>query len=418
MTPSILQTTSRIQVLDFIRGFALLGILAINIQTYSLFAFLRPEQVYAFGLDQPETYAPTQFFIHLFFKGQFYTLYSFLFGLGFYLMGQKNQQAGRDANRLFKRRLWGLLLLGVIHAFIFWFGDILHKYALLGFTLIYFNQKSVFTLLKWVMGLALLVILCQTVNTLFFPATPQQLARNQQEFDAVISQVITTWQHGSLLQVMSLQKLGVLMLHLKAVQQGLASYAHYLIMFLLGLMAGKLHLFQHLARFKLSLLRIALLVFPLAVVLKALSGLPLFGIHLLPSHQLAAEKLLFSLAEFIGTPLLTLVLLMELTLCWPHLPARFVGWIANTGRMGLTNYLLQTLLCMVLFYGYAGGLAGKVTLLETLGIVLLLYGFQVGYSNVWLRYHSMGPMEKLWRRWTYGQLQATKIKRVKAPAAR
>ncbi|PSR52005.1 hypothetical protein AHMF7605_29305 [Adhaeribacter arboris] len=126
-----------------------------------------------------------------------------------------------------------------------------------------------------------------------FSCYSQQLARNQQEFDAVISQVITTWQHGSLLQVMSLQKLGVLMLHLKAVQQGLASYAHYLIMFLLGLMAGKLHLFQHLARFKLSLLRIAL-VFPLAVVLKALSGLPLFGIHLLPSHQLAAEKLLFS----------------------------------------------------------------------------------------------------------------------------
>ncbi|WP_158267661.1 DUF418 domain-containing protein [Adhaeribacter arboris] len=418
MASSILPTTTRIQVLDFIRGFALFGILVINIQTYALFAFLRPEQVYALSLDQPTTYAPTQFFLHLFFKGQFYTLYSFLFGLGFYLMEQKNQQAGWDANRLFKRRLWGLLLLGLIHAFIFWFGDVLHKYALLGFTLIYFNRQSVATLLRWIIGLVLLVILCQTVNTVFFPATPQQLAQNQQEFDAVIRQVLQIWQQGSLLQVMSMQALGVVMLHLKAVQQGLASYAHYLIMFLLGLIAGKLHLFQHIDRFKLSFLRIALLVFPLAVVLKALSGLPLFGIHLLPPHQLAAEKLLFSLAEFIGTPLLTLVLLMELTLCWPHLPARFVGWIASTGRMGLTNYLLQTLLCMALFYGYAGGLAGKVTLLEALGLVLLIYGLQVVYSNVWLRYHSMGPMEKLWRRWTYGQEEAAKIKRVKAPAAR
>lgn len=394
--------TDRIHAIDCLRGIALLGILIINVQTYSLFAFLRPQQVYTLGLDQPGMYAPVQFFIHLLIKGQFYTIYSFLFGLGFYLMWKKNERAGLDASRLFKRRLWALLLIGLIHGLVFWFGDILHKYALLGFSLLYFNRKSVPILLAWIGGLTGLVIIILTINLIFFPATPQATAHSQQQFDATVGQVVHTWQHGSVWEVMSLQKLGVAMLHVTALQHGLASYVQYEIMFLLGLIAGKLQLFTRIADVKHQFLRNAFWVFPLGLLLKAVASLPIFDVHLLAADQVPYEQLIFSLAEFVGTPLLTIVYLMEMALLCSRKP--IFRWISNTGRMGLTNYLLQTLLCMLLFYGYGLGLSGRLTLLESFIPVVGIYGLEVVVSNWWLSHYRQGPLEWLWRRWTYGKV--------------
>lgn len=393
----------RVVTIDFIRGLALLGILLINVQTYALFALLRPEQVYKLGLDQPDTYAPAQFFVQLLIKGQFYTIYSFLFGLGFYLMSKKNTHAGLDTNRFFKRRLWVLLALGLLHAFIFWFGDVLHKYALLGFTLLYFSKKSVAVLGKWVIGLAVLGVVLQTVQTLAFPSTPSEQAASQQQFDAVVMQVVATWQKGSVWEVMSLQSLGVVMLHVMAFKHGFASYLHYEMMFLLGLMAGKLQLFSRLAEVKNQFLRTAFWLFPMGLMLKAVASLPVLGVHLPMVNSLLYEPLIFSLADFLGTPLLTVVYLIELAMLFNQYPNRVFGWIANAGRLGLTNYLMQTLLSMGLFYGYGLGLSGRLTLLESLVVAVGIYVCQVGYSNLWLKYYQQGPLEWLWRKLTYIQ---------------
>ena len=393
----------RLPVLDFIRGLALLGILLINIQTYSLFAFFKPNQVYALGLDQPFTYAPLQFFIHTFVRGQFYTIYSFLFGLGFYLMWARNSQAGLPANHLFKRRLWSLLVIGLVHAFVFWFGDILHKYALLGFTLIYFNNKSVSVLLKWIVGLVLAGILLQIVLIAGFPATQAEIAHSEQQFNTVVMEVVNTWKHGTVGEVMNVQKLGVLMLNVMAVKSGMASYLHCEIMFLLGLTTGKLQLFYRLAEVKTQFLRTAFWVFPLGLLLKGIAGLSVIEVHLLPKSLVSYETLIISLADFVGSPLLTMVYLVELSLFFNRYPSRLTGWIANAGHLGLTNYLVQTLLCMGLFYGYGIGLCSRLTLLGSVGMAGVIYIFQVGYSTLWLKYYRQGPLEWMWRKLTYGK---------------
>ena len=415
--PHKLFPAPRILTVDFIRGISLLGILLINIQTYSLFFLLRPEQVYALELDHPSTYAPLQFLIQLLVKGQFYTCYSFLFGLSFYLRMQKNDLLGQDGNRQFKQRLWVLLLFGVLHGFIFWFGDILHKYALLGFTLLYFYPKSVPTLFRWIMGLAGWVILFQVAKALFFPITPEALVASQSETDEIIMQVVNTWQQGSILEVLNLQKLGVAMLWWMAAQNGMAGFVHYEIMFLLGLIAGKINLFHQVLTLKPQLLKIALSLLLPALLLKALAAIPVFQGHLLPAEWLAYEKAALAIAEFAGTPLLTVVYLVGLTLAFQTKPNLIFNWISNTGRFGLSNYLAQTLICMVLFYPYGWGLSGQVTLAESLGLAVLIYSFQVLCSNIWLHYYGIGPMERLWCQLTNSR-KPTKTARAKATAGR
>ena len=395
-------TASRIHTIDSIRGLALLGILVINIQTYALYLLLRPEQVYQLGLDHPATYAPTQFLMHLFVQGQFYTIYSFLFGLGFYLMMQKNTRLGLNGNRLFARRLWWLLLIGLIHGLLFWFGDILHNYALLGFTLLYFNKKKVATIAKWIVGLFLLGILLQVGKAILFPVTPASLEASYKELDPVVMQVVQTWQKGSFLQVMNLQKLGVLLLHVMGIESGMAGYIHYEIMFLLGLVAGRTAFFNRISVFKPKLVKSALFIVLPAFLLKGLSGFPILQRHLLPAAWFNAERMIIATAGFIAVPLLTIVYLIGLTFLFQKATGRFFTWIGNTGRMGLTNYLGQTLICMLLFYGYAGGLSGRLSLLQCLIAVVLIYSFQVLYSNLWLQYYTIGPIEQLWRKLTYG----------------
>lgn len=397
---------SRIQTIDIIRGIALFGILVINTQSYTLFTFLQPQQVYDLGLDKPQTYAPLQFLIHLLFQGQFHTIYSFLFGLGFYLMMQKNKQLGLNGNKLFRRRLGVLFIFGMLHAFVFWHGDILHQYALIGFTLVYFNKKSVPALFKWVAGLFIYIIFVYLIKTLFFPVSPAAVAENQQKLNAVVMQVVDTWQHGSFLQVLRLQKLGVVLQWIMSVQNGLAGFVEYLIMFLLGLIAGKLDVFNRVLAFRPKLKKIARWLFVPAILLKTFSTLRMLQLHLFPASNHNYENAAYALAGYISTPLLTVVYLIFLTLVLENKQGRFFTWIGNTGRLGLTNYLAQTLICMILFYGYALGFSGRLTLLQSFAFIVPIYCFQVVYSNLWLRHHKMGPMENLWRQLTYGSRSA------------
>ncbi|OOQ60428.1 DUF418 domain-containing protein [Mucilaginibacter pedocola] len=395
-----LSKNTRIDILDQIRGIALLGILIFNIQTYSFYALLRPEQVYALGIDRPESYAPAQFLIHLLIKGQFYTIYSFLFGLGFYLMWQKNNAAGLPADRLFRRRLWALLLFGLLHGLVLWFGDVLHKYALLGFSLLYFNRKPVPALLKWIGVFLGLLALIQFFKVFFFPQTAASAAQSHEQFDAVVMQVLDAWQDGSVLSVMGFQKLGMLMVWVQNISEGLVGVIHFQIMFLVGLIAGKAGIFYHLPEWRNKLSKWAWWAFLVGLPIKCISCLDVFDIHF-GSLPYAWSTFVVNVSSGIGTLLLAVAYLVALALGLNGRRPSVQQWIGNTGRMGLTNYLGQSLLCAILFYGYGFGLSGQLTLLQTFLPVLLIYSLQVIFSNIWLRYYTSGPMESLWRRMTY-----------------
>lgn len=401
------QHTERLQIIDLIRGIALFGILLINIQTYALFAFLQPEQVYALHIDDPDTYAPVQYLLQLFIKGQFYTIFSFLFGLGFYLMMQKNKRRGVDGSRIFKRRLWMLIIVGLIHAYFFWFGDVLHICALLGFSLLYFHKKSISTIVKWIIGIACFVIVFRLMQSLCFPATTGSITAGGKQIDGLTMGFIHAWQHGAVLDVISFQKLGAVMNWLRSYRDGFANLAQFEIMCLLGLIAGKAQVFYHINLYKKRFVQFAWKLLPVAFLLKAVGTLPVLNIQFpFPGLQ-PYEKLIFSLAEFTGTPLLTIVYLVLITTVFHKRSSRFLIWIANAGRISLFNYLMQTFLCMVLFYGYGGGLSGRLTLIQTFIPAIGIYTLQLFYSNAWRKYQAAGGIKKQWEKMTNKQEQPT-----------
>lgn len=298
----------------------------------------------------------------------------------------------------------GIVVFGLLHGLVFWFGDVLHKYALLGFSLLYFNRKPVRTLVRWIGGFVVFMLLIQLIKVTLLPITPASVMQSHKEFDAVIMQVLDAWRHGSFLQVMGFQKLGFLMAWIQNISEGLISIIHFGIMFLLGLIAGKTNVFRRLPELSGRLWRWALFLLPAGLLIKAPSCLDVFGITLLPPGQPAWEAFVRNLCSGIGTLLLAAAYLIILSLTLSRYHTSLQRWIGNTGRLGLTNYLGQTLLCMLLFYGYGFGLSGRLTLLQTFVPVILIYLFQIVFSNIWLRYYKMGPMEQLWRRMTYGKI--------------
>ncbi|HKC63429.1 MAG TPA: hypothetical protein VKB86_07320, partial [Pyrinomonadaceae bacterium] len=145
----------RIEIIDVLRGLAVCGILIGNLQWFSGYGMMPP----SLQRQTPLTDQVTHFLVHFFVEGKFYSIFSFLFGFGFALQIERATERGDTRASLFKRRLFWLLIIGLLHAYLLWAGDILSIYALMGFLLILFRRKTDGALVKWALVLMLIPIL-------------------------------------------------------------------------------------------------------------------------------------------------------------------------------------------------------------------------------------------------------------------
>jgi uncharacterized protein len=139
----------RIEILDVLRGLAVGGILIGNMQWFSGYGMMPP----ALEAQAPLADQITHFLVHFFVEGKFYSIFSFLFGFGFAIQIARAEERGDIKATLFKRRLFWLLVIGLLHAYLLWAGDILSIYAVMGFVLLLFRKVSDSSLLKWSFGL-------------------------------------------------------------------------------------------------------------------------------------------------------------------------------------------------------------------------------------------------------------------------
>jgi uncharacterized protein len=399
----------RIEVLDVLRGLAVCGILIGNMQWFSGYGMM-PKSL---ARQTPLADQLTHFLVWFFVEGKFYSIFSFLFGFGFALQIARAQERGDTQATLFKRRLFWLLVIGVLHAYLLWAGDILSIYAVMGFVLILFRKQTSQALLKWAIVLLLIPILAYVLFYLLFVAfvPPDLLAKmNAAQMD-FWQESIRKVQQSNYLQIISGYNLNYIV----------GRYASLIVetrlpkilaMFLLGFYAYRQKFFQNLSSHQTFIRRVLVYGFVLGLV-GNLAFATFAGAEAVFPPSPAGIIGVISYA--FGVPALALFFIAAIATLWQKTAwRRVLGWLAPVGRMALTNYLLQTLICCFIFYGYGFGYFGKVGAATATLIALAIFLLQILLSVLWLRYFSYGPMEWIWRQLTYRKRLSL---RLKAPAA-
>jgi len=394
----------RSEWLDALRGFALLGILLANIAAFSGIAFLGPDVRAGLplsGLDPVLGYLE-----HALVEAKFYSLFSFLFGLGFAVQLRRAEERGGDFKAVFRRRMAWLLLFGLAHAVFVWFGDILNFYALMGFALLLFRKLSARALLAWAVFFLTAPIWLYAAY-LGYASLVQAAPVAPPETAAGMQPIIDRYAHGGYLDVVHSNAQIYVFAWIRRI------YRFQLLrifgMFLLGAWAGRIGLPQ--ARDALRpLLRRWLLLgvavgLPLNLAFAAIGGNDV----LVP----ASMKGLVSIAMgSVGIPLLSLGYAAVFGLYWR---SRGSGHLfVASGRMALTHYLSQSLVCVLLFYGMGLGLFGRTSLGAGSLIAIAVYMLLAVLCRVWLKRQPQGPMEALWRRLSYGAARRASPERARA----
>lgn len=386
---------ARIADVDALRGCALFGILVVNICAFATpwFGLGLTDPAFHGGVDRA-----THFLVALLFETKFYLLFSFLFGYSFTLQMQAAARAGAPFAPRMLRRQTGLWLIGILHAVILFHGDILTTYAVLGIVLLALHrcgERAALSLALMLVGacvafwaaLAWLQGMQPADGAEHAVAMAQKAAAALAAYRGTPASVVA--QH--------VRELGEIWIVLLLVQAPCA-----LAMFLCGLAAGKRELLLHAADY-----------LPLRRRLQwagALAGLPGAAFYAWTSvygdsqaWQVAGLAVGLATAPLLAGAYVAIALALFERLRDGGLHAL----LADTGRMALSNYLLQSTVCAWLFLAYGARLMGSVSPLGALALAAAIFGLQLPLSRWWLRRHAYGPVEWLlraltiaaWPRW-------------------
>lgn len=371
--------------LDILRGFALLGILMVNFEFFAAPAVTAPEYLARSFPGRIDRVAA--WLMQLLFDGKFLLLFSFLFGYGLHI--QMTRAAAQNESPLprYGRRLAGLLIIGLIHATLLFVGDILVTYALMGALLIAFRHASPRTLLASALACWALSIGGHAALgwlALRFPGDEPDVAA-----------LLATYRHGAWFEITA-QRLRELAL-LYAITP-LLLMPQVLGMFLLGLCAAKTGKLQDLQAEAGLWRRVWAWCLPLGLL-----GNALYVSLLSRATEGAAALVIGGLAGRAAfTPLGTMTTIAGFALLlrsrkWQ----RWLSPLAREGRLSLSNYLGESLVCGFLFNAYGFGLYGHVGPASGFVLMLLVFGLQLLVSGWWLRRFSIGPLEWLLRGFVY-----------------
>jgi uncharacterized protein len=410
--PAPVDARERVPLLDVLRGFALGGVFVSNAYMHLNGTVLLPRER-AEALKAAPWDAAVGWLFDTLITGKAMALFSFLFGLGFALQLGRAEARAASIVPLYARRLGVLFAIGLVHRFGLWYGDVLATYAVMGFALLQFRALPPRRLLAWSLVLCLGGPLAVAAVTKLVPvwASSREFVRafTQEDLARVAlikAETLRAFQSGDYLTTARANLTYYLDVFFRPVQ--VAYMLDTLGRFLLGLVAGRLLLFQDVERHRPLFRRLLGGGFAAAVVGEVLTqGVPrLLEAGTLPeSFQLPWRVLQPSLHE-VGVLGTATVYAAGFALLFPRVRwRRGLLWLAPAGQMALTNYLSQTVISQLVFYGYGFNLIGRLEAARCIGLMTALFLLQVGLSHLWMARFRFGPVEWVWRSLTYGQRQ-------------
>jgi len=403
--PGAVPEGDRIESIDVLRGFALLGILVMNIQSFSMImaAYENPT---AYGNLEGANYW-VWFFSHVLADQKFMTIFSMLFGAGIVLMTSRQEEAKGRSAAVHYRRMGVLALFGLLHAYLCWFGDILFSYALAGMLAYLLRKLRPLTLI--VLGfvfilLPAILLVIGGVLVLWFQSLPieqqGEMARHMtiewRPSPERVAAEVAAYQGGWVAEFKQRWVSALLM--------QTAAFFFFTLWRSGGLMLVGMGLFK---RGVFSARRSKkFYVILIAVALGVGVPIELLGVHVNQQRGWDVQAQLLNGQFNYWASILISLGWVGVIMLWCKQPRLSVLTrpLAAVGQMALTNYLLHTLICTTIFYGHGFGYFGQVERVGQIEIVLAVWAFQLIMSPIWLHFFRFGPAEWLWRAMTYMRL--------------
>ncbi|WP_338753709.1 DUF418 domain-containing protein [Bacillus sp. FJAT-52991] len=370
----------RVSAIDGMRGFSLLGILLANMLIFQ-YGMWGKDEIGFYSLSATDLGAYK--LVKMLVEGSFMPIFTFLFGYSMIKMKESLERKGVPVKRYFVRRFLFLIGAGFLHSTFLWEGDILLFYGLMGFFLLMFMNRSQKTLFIW--GASLLIIMSFFLGY----GNVEEPAKDKKIMAEYIEKTKVVYSTGSYTEIKDHRN------NEDPLNLPDAFYVVLLILaplltaplFLFGMFAAKANAFVHLQKERPLYMKGALLLLPIGIVLKTI---PYLG-----------ESAWNGVVEMLGASLLSLGYIFLFALLYTGKPNKiFSAAFENVGKLSLTNYLMQTVICTTIFYGYGLGLFGQLGMIWGILLAVMIYTLQAVGSHYYLKSFKRGPVEQLLRMWT------------------
>lgn len=372
----------RVQLVDSLRGFSLFGILLANMLIF---------QYGMFGKDQISFYNLSDFnfgsykFIQIFVEGTFMPIFTFLFGYSLIKLIESLRDKGRKSRWFLVRRFLMLITLGLLHSIFIWEGDILTFYGGFGFFLFFFINRKPKTLMIW--GVVLLLLITATSY-----GKIEETKKEKTITASYVEKTTTIYKNGTYLEIKDHRNNGEDPLTVMYEEEPFSSLFLLFVLpifmaplFLFGMAAAKLNIFAKPKEERKSYFKYMLIFIPLGLILKIIG-------HLAEKSDWAP------LGVTGGGPILALGYMAAFAYLFSsHSQALPFRAFESVGKLSLTNYIMQSVICTTIFYGYGLGLFGNFGTFNSILVGFFIFATQCFISTIYLKKFKRGPLELLLR---------------------